>query len=127
VQFTTAETQDAMKDSAIDTLNILGDKGGRKDNTAVAAASISKAEKKPPHKFSEEEQRAVGRVAWSVWETYIRACGSAWYWALFVLVFLVAALAPLVENGWLGYWSRGDDSKSAMFYLSIYASVSLFS
>ncbi|KAJ7916824.1 multidrug resistance-associated ABC transporter [Mycena leptocephala] len=123
VQSTTAETQDAKEEIAIDALNIPGDKDGRNGDTVVAAASISKAEKKPPRKFSEEEQRAVGRVAWSVWETYIHACGSAWYWALFALVFLVAALSLLVENGWLAYWSRGDDSKSAMFYLSIYAAI----
>jgi hypothetical protein len=127
VQSTTAETQDVKEEIAIDALNIPGDKDGRNGDTVVAAASISKAEKNPPRKFSEEEQRAVGRVAWSVWETYIHACGSAWYWALFALVFLVAALSLLVENGWLAYWSRGDDSKSAMFYLSIYAAVSHFS
>jgi hypothetical protein len=63
VQSITTETQEAGEENTIDTLNILGDKDGENGNTVVAAA---KAEKQPPRKFSEEAQRAVGRVAWSV-------------------------------------------------------------
>jgi hypothetical protein len=81
--------------------------------------------KKHPRKALEDEPRAGGRVAWSVWKTYILACGSGWYWVLFALIFIAAALAPVMENGWLSYWSRGDDSQKQLFYLSIYAVVSL--
>ncbi|KAJ7147015.1 multidrug resistance-associated ABC transporter, partial [Mycena epipterygia] len=122
VQSTTAEVQDMKEETAIAALDDKGNEGGK----AVAETSpISKAEPKASRKFVEDEQRAVGRVAWSVWKAYILACGSGWYWALFVLVFVVAALAPLMENGWLSYWSRGDDSNSPLFYLVIYTAVSL--
>ncbi|KAJ7147016.1 multidrug resistance-associated ABC transporter [Mycena epipterygia] len=117
VQSTTAEVQDVKEETAIAALDDKGDK-------AIAETQpISKAEPKASRKFVEDEQRAVGRVAWSVWKAYILACGSGWYWALFVLVFVVAALAPLMENGWLSYWSRGDDSNSPLFYLVIYTAV----
>jgi hypothetical protein len=93
----------------------------------VAEPIPADKEKKQPRKFFEEEQRAVGRVAWPVWKTYILACGSGWYWVLFVLMFLIAAIAPVLENGWLSYWSRGDDSNSPVFYLTVYTAVSLSS
>ncbi|KAJ7476731.1 multidrug resistance-associated ABC transporter [Mycena latifolia] len=119
VQSTTAEILDLKEETAIDALNIPDNK----DSGETAVDEPSKAEKQPPRKFFEDEKRAVGRVEWSVWKTYILACGSPWYWALFSAVFIVAALAPLMENGWLGYWSRGDDSNSPIFYLTIYAAV----
>ncbi|KAF7343129.1 ATP-dependent bile acid permease [Mycena venus] len=125
VQSTTAETQDVKEETAIDALNSgdIADVGPA--SAVVAPVPASKAEKKPPRKFFEEEQRAVGRVAWSVWKTYILACGSRWFWALFVFIFILAALAPLMENGWLSYWSRGDEAQSPLFYLSVYAAVAI--
>lgn len=122
VQSTTAEILDLKEETAIGALDLPANK-----ESDGAQLEVAKAEKKPARKFFEDEQRAVGRVAWSVWKSYILACGSASYWALFALIFAVAALAPLAENGWLSYWSRGDDSHSPLFYLSIYAAVSLCS
>ncbi|KAJ7349778.1 multidrug resistance-associated ABC transporter [Mycena albidolilacea] len=117
VQSTTV--QDAAKEeTAVDAAHIA------ENEDAVAAKPIpADKEKKQPRKFFEEEQRAVGRVAWPVWKTYILACGSGWYWVLFVLMFLIAAIAPVLENGWLSYWSRGDDSNSPAFYLTIYTAI----
>ncbi|KAJ7113275.1 multidrug resistance-associated ABC transporter [Mycena crocata] len=121
VQSTTAETQDAKEEAAIDGLDASKDTDSDGANT-VAAIPAPK-EKKAARKYFEDEQRAVGRVAWAVWKTYVFACGAGWYWGLFVFIFLVAAMAPLMENGWLSYWSRGDESNSPIFYLSIYAAV----
>ncbi|KAJ7108814.1 multidrug resistance-associated ABC transporter [Mycena epipterygia] len=122
VQSTTAEVQDVKEETAIAALD---DKGNEGSKAIADTQPISKTEPKASRKYVEDEQRAVGRVAWSVWKAYILACGSGWYWALFFLVFVVAALAPLMENGWLSYWSRGDDSNSPLFYLAIYTAVSL--
>ncbi|KAJ7846225.1 multidrug resistance-associated ABC transporter [Mycena olivaceomarginata] len=112
--------QDAAKEeTAVDAAHIA-----ENESDAVVAEPIpADKEKKQPRKFFEEEQRAVGRVAWAVWKTYILACGSGWYWVLFVLMFLIAAIAPVLENGWLSYWSRGDDSNSPVFYLTIYTAL----
>ena len=65
-------------------------------------ASI-KADKKPARKLMEEEKRAVGRVARTVWETYIRACGNVWYWSLFISFLIMVSASPVLENGWLRY------------------------
>ena len=65
-------------------------------------ASI-KADKKPARKLMEEEKRAVGRIARAVWETYIRACGSVWYWSLLISFLVIASTSPVLENAWLKY------------------------
>jgi ABC-type multidrug transport system ATPase subunit len=62
--------------------------------------------KKGPRKLVEEETRAVGRVGRPVWETYIKACGGVSYWLIFAFLFLLAALSPIAENGWLRYAHR---------------------
>ncbi|TRM63381.1 P-loop containing nucleoside triphosphate hydrolase protein [Schizophyllum amplum] len=92
------------------------------------AGPPSKA-KKPPRKLVEEEKRAVGRIGRDIWLSYIRACGNNWYWGLFAFVFIVSALSPVAENGWLRYWSSQEltppqDRKSAGYYIGIYAAVS---
>jgi hypothetical protein len=82
-------------------------------------------EKKNPTRKLTEEARAVGHVARDVWATYIKATGGFGYWVLFMLIFVVAALSPVLENGWVSYWSRGDGSKSAVYYITVYAIVSV--
>jgi ABC-type multidrug transport system ATPase subunit len=59
--------------------------------------------KKGPRKLVEEEARAVGRVGRTVWETYFKACGGASYWFIFAIAFVLAAMSPIAENGWLRY------------------------
>jgi len=59
--------------------------------------------KKGPRKLVEEETRAVGRVDREVWETYINASGGYSYWLIFATLFLLAAVSPVAENGWLRY------------------------
>jgi ABC-type glutathione transport system ATPase component len=59
--------------------------------------------KKGPRKLVEEEARAVGRVGRTVWETYLKACGGGSYWLIFALAFVLAAVSPIAENGWLRY------------------------
>jgi hypothetical protein len=64
--------------------------------------------KKGPRKLVEEEARAVGRVGRAVWETYYKACGGLSYWLIFVLAFVLAAVTPIAENGWLRYVCRPE-------------------
>jgi hypothetical protein len=59
--------------------------------------------RKGPRKLVEEETRAVGRVGRPVWETYFKACGGTSYWLVFAVLFLLAAVSPVAENGWLRY------------------------
>lgn len=110
-----------------------GDDGSESSSTAGTTTipttpSEVKAEKKPTRKLVEEEARAIGRVGRDVWITYFVACGSSFYWSIFVTVFILAALSPVIENGWLRYWSysvmEGDGVKGPLYYITIYASVS---
>jgi hypothetical protein len=79
------------------------------DTSSSAASTIAPVapevtkERKAPRKLVEEEKRAVGRISRDIWETYIRACGSRWYWALFLSILIAATLSPVLENGWLRY------------------------
>ncbi|KAG8989939.1 hypothetical protein FRB93_003401 [Tulasnella sp. JGI-2019a] len=89
------------------------------------------SEKKKPRKLVEEEMRVVGRIKRDVWEIYVRACGGWRYWFIFITVLAVGALRPVVENGWLRYWSslsedtkNGSDTvKDPLFYISVYAAL----
>jgi hypothetical protein len=102
--------------------------------------------KKGPRKLVEEETRAVGRVDRSVWKTYFKACGGASYWLIFAISFLLAAVSPIAENGWLRYahqppnsgagilraicshWSGSSlnsrDPRGPMYYIGVYSAVS---
>jgi hypothetical protein len=62
--------------------------------------------KKGPRKLVEEEARAVGRVDPTVWKAYFKACGGVPYWLIFALAFVLAAVSPIAENGWLRYVCR---------------------
>lgn len=62
--------------------------------------------RKGPRKLVEEEARAVGRVDRTVWKAYFKASGGVPYWLIFALVFVLAAVSPIAENGWLRYVCR---------------------
>ncbi|CAK5268515.1 unnamed protein product [Mycena citricolor] len=98
------------------------------ERTTVGQEKAAEEKKAAPRKFLEEERRATGRVAWSVWMSYIAAAGSWWYWLLFVVLFAVSAMAPVLENGWLGYWSSGKDQDihGTGYFIGIYAAVFVF-
>ena len=70
---------------------------------ATSAPASVKTDKKPARILVEEEKRAVGHISRAVWETYIRACGTMWYWLLFILFLIIASASPVLENGWLKY------------------------
>lgn len=79
--------------------------------TAAATEAETKAViRKGPRKLVEEEKRAVGRIGKDIWLTYIKACGGSFFWTLFIVSLLLAALSPVFENGWLRYVPMTLDS-----------------
>lgn len=112
-------------------------------DTTVTAVATPNSDKKAPRKLVEEEKRAVGRISRDVWSTYIHACGRWPFWVAFLLILLLAALSPVLENGWLRqvqnlrahiiadrprrHWSGsdqvGEGSRSPLFYITVYAVV----
>ncbi|KAF8802271.1 multidrug resistance-associated ABC transporter [Phlegmacium glaucopus] len=92
---------------------------------ASSAPASVKMQKKPARKLVEEEKRAVGRIGRTIWETYIRACGSMSYWMLFIPVLIIASASPVFENGWLRYWSQAAQEQNPALYISRYASIAV--
>ncbi|KAK7044499.1 multidrug resistance-associated ABC transporter protein [Favolaschia claudopus] len=129
VQSTTAQEEE-QTEVAIESMPPVeqnGEGSEESQSTVLPSPAPSKREKKAdgPRKLVEEEARAVGRVAKDVWLTYLRACGGPFYWTLFLVIFAVAALEPVLANGWVSYWSRGDGAHSAVFYIVVYAILNL--
>ncbi|OAX34300.1 multidrug resistance-associated ABC transporter [Rhizopogon vinicolor AM-OR11-026] len=89
----------------------------------------AKADRKAPRKLVEDEKRAVGRVSYDVWELYVKACGAYGYWTLFLSVLMLGALCPVAENWWLKIWSGSSteevEAKGPVYYITIYAVVTL--
>ncbi|PPR02009.1 hypothetical protein CVT24_011132 [Panaeolus cyanescens] len=95
-------------------------------STVASTPASVKLERKPPRKLVEEEKRAVGRISRDIWETYIKACGNVWYWLVFIAILIVASLSPVLENGWLRYWSNSalnGSQHTPAFYISVYAGI----
>ncbi|RDB27902.1 ATP-dependent bile acid permease [Hypsizygus marmoreus] len=95
-------------------------------STIAAPSTEVKIERKPPRKLVEEETRAVGRIGKDVWATYVRACGNGWYWAIFITILVIASVSPVLENGWLRYWSGRAlerENESPSFYIAVYAGI----
>ena len=62
---------------------------------------VLEKKKHGPRKLIEEEKRAVGRISKVVWQTYVLACGGGVYWSCLITALILAAVSPVVENGWL--------------------------
>ena len=107
----TTETNDQTDQPVVE--QILGDNipsPASSDAPMNASAPVEgmstpvKAEQnKSPRKLIEEEKRAVGHVSRNVWLAYLRACGGPFYWVVFFTSLGLAALSPVLENGWLKY------------------------
>ncbi|KAJ3746747.1 multidrug resistance-associated ABC transporter [Lentinula detonsa] len=124
------DTSDEKDEQAIEEIPVpssqTSDSDPNSETTTIAATPVAATkDKKPVRKLVEEETRAVGRVNKAVWLTYIHACGSYWYWILFGVAYVIAALSPVAENGWLKVWSGsavdGDHQKSPVYYIGVYA------
>ncbi|KZP24950.1 multidrug resistance-associated ABC transporter [Athelia psychrophila] len=101
--------------------------GESEASDAVDAKAEQQAQKpkKAPRKLVEEEARAVGHISRDIWRTYILACGGTWFWAMFAVILVVAAMSPVAENWWLKYWAGAAqervDDKGPAYYIAVYA------
>ncbi|CAE6535307.1 unnamed protein product [Rhizoctonia solani] len=99
------------------------------DKDSPAPDGSTPIKKKSPRKLIEDEARAIGRVKWEIWDSYLKACGSFIYWTIFSLVIVGGSLTPVFENGWLRYWashSNDEGGKGPLWYLTVYALVTVF-
>ncbi|OJT13873.1 ATP-dependent bile acid permease, partial [Trametes pubescens] len=101
-------------------------------SSTLAATTPAELEPKPekkkaPRKLVEEEKRAVGRIGRDIWTTYLKSCGGVAYWATFIGALALAALSPVLENGWLRIWSSSYQEtghpRPASYYIGVYAAI----
>jgi hypothetical protein len=74
--------------------------GTASETTGMSQSHLPFTPKKA-RKLYDEEKRAVGRIARNIWLMYFRACGSWLFWGTFVLIFVLASISPIFNNGWL--------------------------
>ncbi|KAJ7598811.1 multidrug resistance-associated ABC transporter [Mycena floridula] len=128
VQSTTDNKEDIEVEEQLDVV-AQEDSSPSSETSTLAPPVAVKVDKKPVRKLVEEETRAIGRIGKDVWKTYISAAGTKWYWILFGLAFGLAAVNPVLENGWLKTWSHAvleeDGSRGPTYYVTVYALVNL--
>ncbi|OSD05140.1 multidrug resistance-associated ABC transporter [Trametes coccinea BRFM310] len=132
------EKEEPAVDKVEDIIEVSGEKSASRESAGetsetsstvapTPAESETKPVKKAPRKLVEEEKRAVGRISKDIWTTYLKACGGVGYWSVFILALALAALSPVLENGWLRIWSGSYENTSvshpASYYIGIYAMI----
>ncbi|EKM77362.1 hypothetical protein AGABI1DRAFT_130448 [Agaricus bisporus var. burnettii JB137-S8] len=123
---TDGEEKDAVAKAEESVLTTIEKAAESSSSASSTIAPVVAKERKAPRKLVEEEKRAVGRISRDIWATYIQACGNGWYWALFILILIAAALSPVLENSWLRYWSAEAmkameaDRESPVFFITVY-------
>ena len=75
-------------------------------------ATIEEAPKGAPKKFTEDEGRETGAIKWSIYATYIRACGGFTYWGLISFVFGLWIVVYLARSYWVSIWTRSYETES---------------
>ncbi len=75
-------------------------------------ATIEETPKAAPKKFTEDEGRATGAIRWTVYSTYVRACGGFWYWGLITFVFAFWIVVYLARSYWISVWTRSYRTES---------------
>lgn len=69
-----------------------------------ADEAATKLANKPARKLIEDETKAVGHVALSVWLLYLGLSGGTFYWVSFVFAFGGAKLSDVAQTYWLNLW-----------------------
>ncbi|KDR71589.1 hypothetical protein GALMADRAFT_792794 [Galerina marginata CBS 339.88] len=137
--FTTApeaNNQRMLADAVEQILNEEKDSGSQLSDHTVATTPTEEDDipKKAPRRLIEEEKRAVGSIGRQVWFSYLKACGTNWYWTILFFFMVTAAVFPVLENAWLKHWAGREVSatvflfhqdRTALFYISVYAGLSL--
>lgn len=66
----------------------------------------------PPKKFNEEEKRASGAIKYSIYNSYIKACGGYTYWLFILFIFAAWVAVYLGRSYWISVWTRSYRTES---------------
>lgn len=101
------------------------------EETAVASATSTTelVKVRTPRKLIEDERRVRGRIARDVWFTYFKALGGPIWWFCLGVCLIIATAVPVVERGWLSYWSGEDErdygKHSSTYYVVGYTIIAI--
>jgi len=76
---------------------------------SISAKEIKMVE--APKKFVEDEKMEVGRVKWSVYQSYVKAAGGPLVGLLFLALFSFGALLNLGRSYWIKIWTSSYGNK----------------
>ncbi|KAJ3359292.1 hypothetical protein GGF32_009501 [Allomyces javanicus] len=58
------------------------------------------------HKLIQDEERAQGSVAWSVYATYVRQSGGIWRWVLLLATMAIPQFLDVAQQWWIERWAQ---------------------
>ncbi|RKO87324.1 hypothetical protein BDK51DRAFT_13783, partial [Blyttiomyces helicus] len=73
----------------------------------AATETIAAALEGTGTKLVDEEEKATGTVAWTVYWTYFKAAGGVFFLAIFLSTFVLENTFYLLENVWVQRWTDG--------------------
>ncbi|KAI6712168.1 hypothetical protein JHW43_005299 [Diplocarpon mali] len=72
---------------------------------ANGSGSTAKADKSPPKKLVEDEQRETGSVKRSVYVAYLKATGGIPFWSFIFTFYIIAQALTLSRSWWIKIWT----------------------
>ena len=95
----------------------------KKEATAAVEVTVVNDAKKG--ELTVEETRVKGKVKRSVYWMYIVAAGGLCVCLGVLLTFILTEIFKVLNNLWLTFWSNSDEPERALWYVGIYALLSL--
>ena len=92
---------------------------------ATVAVELSPESDAKKGELTVEETRVKGKVKRSVYWMYIAAAGGVCVCLGVLLTFVLTEVFKVLNNLWLTFWSNSDEPERALWYVGIYALLSL--
>ncbi|KAL0952989.1 hypothetical protein HGRIS_007200 [Hohenbuehelia grisea] len=108
------EQQQAVTSDEATRAEVVAAEGERADSESATAA-------KKPRKLVQDEHREVGKVRWSIYNSYLQA-SSYWIWGFLATLLLISQLLSITEKVWIKIWGEAYGSPAALvMYRSFFA------
>lgn len=85
----------------------------------IEIASIAKS-----NELITVEEKAIGKVKWDVYKTFIKSAGGWWVFSLVIILYIITQVVIVGDDMWLSEWSseiqKDNPKHKSSFYLYIY-------
>lgn len=125
------EKMNSEKDKQNEDGKFNGDLMGNPDGEALKKWKTKIINDSKAFKITKEEERAVNRIDFSVYKSYLKL-GSGFFkkgfLPLIILVMVLSTFCSIFTNTWLSFWTANQfPGKSANFYIGIYIMLAILS